>query len=333
MESVSCNLCGAQTYELVRVVHERRYGISATFCIVRCLHCGLLYLNPRPNEQEMPAYYPPEYQAAMRQVLQEVRQSRIGRVGLKVMRRVRKPPLPRSPQCWGGGGVGSALDIGCSSGDYLAYLRTLGWKVYGIELDEEAARYAQEHFGIDVRAGAAEHILNEFPDMSFDVVTMWHVLEHLFDPSSVLAEVHRVLRPGGILMLEMPNFDSLWASILGEYWFPLEIPRHLYHFSPPTLRAMLTKTGFRLIRLVGVPAPIEIIWSLRTLWDRWRRTAPLPPQDEGEGGQLIWSPTGVVLLYPIELLLARFLRSTFMQVVAEKPRKGISDQEIRALIS
>jgi 2-polyprenyl-3-methyl-5-hydroxy-6-metoxy-1,4-benzoquinol methylase len=301
MESVPCNLCGAQTHELTRVIHERRYGMSATFCIVRCLHCGLLYLNPRPNEQEMLAYYPPEYQAAIRQVLQDLRQSRIGRLGLQILRRVRKPPLAD---------VGSALDIGCSSGDYLAYLRTLGWKVYGIELDEEAARHAREHFGIDVRAGAAEHTLNEFPDMSFDVVTMWHVLEHLFDPSLVLAQVHRVLKPGGILILEMPNVRSLWASLLGEYWFPLEIPRHLYHFNPPTLRAMLTKTGFRLTRLVGVPAPIEIIWSLSTLWDRWRRTA--------SEGRLVWSPTGVVLLYPIELLLASFLRSTFMQVVAEK---------------
>jgi 2-polyprenyl-3-methyl-5-hydroxy-6-metoxy-1,4-benzoquinol methylase len=302
MESVPCNLCGAQTHELMKVVHERRYGMSAAFRIVRCLHCGLLYLNPRPNEQEMLAYYPPEYQAAMRQVLQDVRQSRIGRIGLRMMRHVRKPPLAK---------VGSALDIGCSSGDYLAYLQTLGWEVYGIELDEEAARYAREHFGIPVSVGTAERALSAFPDESLDVVTMWHVLEHLFDPSSVLAQVHRVLRPGGILMLEMPNSDSLWASILGEYWFPLEIPRHLYHFTPPTLRAMLTKTGFRLTRLVGVPAPIEIIWSLSTLWDRWRRTAL--------EGRLVWSPTGVVLLYPIEVLLARFLHSTFMQVVAEKP--------------
>jgi 2-polyprenyl-3-methyl-5-hydroxy-6-metoxy-1,4-benzoquinol methylase len=302
MENTPCNLCGVEEHELVRVVHERRYGMSATFCIVRCLHCGLLYLNPRPNEQEMLAYYPPEYQAAIRQVLQEVRQSHIGRIGLRMMRRVRKPPLEK---------VGSVLDIGCSSGDYLAYLQTLGWEVYGIELDEEAARYAREHFGIPVGAGTAEHALSDFPDERFDVVTMWHVLEHLFDPSLVLAEVHRILRPGGILMLEMPNVRSLWASLLGEYWFPLEIPRHLYHFSPPTLRAMLTKTGFRLTRFTGMPAPIEIIWSLSTLWDRWRHTA--------SNGRLVWSPTGVVLLYPIEVLLARFLRSTFMQVVAEKP--------------
>ncbi|MBC8263644.1 MAG: class I SAM-dependent methyltransferase [Anaerolineales bacterium] len=302
MESVTCNLCGAQACELVRVVGEQRYSVGARFRIVRCMHCGLMYLNPRPGEQEMLAYYPPEYQAAMRQVLQEVRQSRIGRMGLRIMRRVRKPPLAE---------VGSILDIGCASGDYLAYLCSLGWKVYGIELDEGAARYARERFGIDVRAGTAEHTLNEFPDMSFDVVTMWHVLEHLFDPSLVLAQVHRVLRPSGILMLEMPNFDSLWASVLGECWFPLEIPRHLYHFTPPTLRAILAKTGFRLTRLTGVPAPIEIIWSLSALWNRWRRT----PAD----GRLIWSPTGVVLLYPVELLLAHFQRSTFMQAVAEKP--------------
>lgn len=312
MESVACNLCESQANELVRAVGEQRYSVDARFSIVRCTHCGLMYLNPRPGEQEMLTYYPPEYQAAMRQVLQEVRESHIGRIGLRIMRHVRKPPLAE---------VGSALDIGCSSGDYLAYLRTLGWEVYGIELDEEAARYAREHFGIDVRAGAAEQVLSGFPDESFDVVTMWHVLEHLFDPSLVLAEVQRVLRPGGILMLEMPNFDSLWASVLGEYWFPLEIPRHLYHFAPPTLRAMLTKTGFRLTRLTGVPAPIEIIWSIGTFWNRWpcRKKYSQGWRRTPEDGRLIWSPTGVVLLYPLELLLARFLRSTFMQAVAVKP--------------
>lgn len=299
METVSCNLCGKRDYELVKVVPEHRYGIRLSFNLVRCTRCGLVFLNPRPDEQELLAYYPPEYQAAMRQVLQEVRQSYIGRIGLRIMRHARKPPLER---------VGIALDIGCSGGDYLAFLRKLGWEVCGIELDEGAARHARERYGIHVHAGPAEHTLGEFPDNGFDVVTMWHVLEHVFDPLLVLREVSRILKSDGILLLEMPNYNSLWASILGEFWFPLEIPRHLYHFTPSTLQAILTKAGFRVAKLSGVPAPIEIIWSFHLLWDRWRRTS--------SDGRLSWAPAGVVLLYPLELLLAQFLRSTFMKAMA-----------------
>ena len=302
MESIPCNLCGSREHVLVRECREQRYNTSVPFSLVKCTHCELVYLNPRPSEREILVYYPPAYQAAIRQVLQEVRQSRIGLMGLRIMRRLRKPPLLK---------VGRVLDIGCSGGDYLAYLRTLGWEVYGIELDKEAARYAREHFGLNVCVGAAERTLSDFQNESFDIVTMWHVLEHVFDPSLVLAEVYRVLRPGGILMLEMPNFNSLWASILGKYWFPLEIPRHLYHFTPLTLKAILTKTGFSLTTLVGVAAPIEIIWSLRVLWNRWKHTS--------QDWQLVWSATSVVLLYPVEWLLARLQRSTFMQAVVVKP--------------
>ena len=302
MESISCNLCGSREHVLVRDCCDQRCKSKVPFSLVKCRQCELVYLNPRPSEREILTYYPPAYQAAIRQLLQKVRQSRIGLIGLQIMRKLRKPPLSK---------VGKILDIGCSGGDYLAYLRTLGWEVYGIELDKDAVRHAREHFGLNVHLGTAEHTLNNFQNESFDVITMWHVLEHMFDPSLVLAQVYRLLKPGGILMLEMPNFNSLWATVLGRDWFPLEIPRHLYHFTPLTLTAILNKTGFNLKKFVGVPAPIEIIWSLRVLWNRLKHT----PED----WQLVWNSTSVVLLYPVEWLLACFKRSTFMQAVVVKP--------------
>ena len=302
MDDVCCNLCGSRETTLVRSIREHRYGLQTDFRVVRCARCNLVYLNPRPSQEEMLAYYPPEYQEAMRHVVQEVRQSRVGRLGLRMLRRIRIPPPP--PE-------GRVLDIGCASGDYLVALRRLGWQVYGIEMDAGAAEYARERFGLSIRTGCAEDTLSDFPDAHFDVVTMWHVLEHLFEPSRVLKEVRRTLKPGGILMLELPNLDSLTASLLGEYWFPLEIPRHLYHFTPQTLRAILTKTGFRLNRLTSVAAPAEIVWSLQLIWEQWTH--------DTQPGQLVWSPALLVLFYPACWLMAQFQRSTFMGAVAVKP--------------
>jgi len=300
MESVPCNLCGSSQGVVVRNINELRYGRGVKFCLIRCRRCNLVYLNPRPGEQEIHAYYPPGYQAAIRDITQQVRGSWIGRVGIKlVIRRNRTPPLAKT---------GRLLDIGCASGYYMAAMRDMGWETYGVEVDAEAAEYAREHYGLDVRTGMAESTLENFLDSYFDVVTMWHVLEHLFDPSLVLTEVYRVLKPGGMLMLEMPNFDSLPASVFGAYWFPLEIPRHLYHFTPQTLETMLAKTGFRLIKLTGVAAPIEIVWSLHTLWCQLTGAS--------QDGRLVWSPALMLLLYPIDWVLSRFKLSTFFGAVA-----------------
>lgn len=218
---------------------------------------------------------------------------------------------------------GRVLDIGCAGGGYLLALRQLGWDVHGVEMTPALARYAREQFGLDVRTGAAEVALAEFPDGYFDVITMWHVLEHLANPSGVLAEVCRLLKPGGRLMLEVPNFHSLSRLILRTYWFPLELPRHLYHFTPQTVAAMLTKAGFHAIRLRGVPAAVAATWSLQLLWNAWTGSA---------GGRAIAvNPVLLCLFFPGSWLLARFHLSAHMTAEATKPSVAGQDGGPQAL--
>jgi SAM-dependent methyltransferase len=186
----------------------------------------------------------------------------------------------------------------------------LGWEVHGVEVAPELAQHAREEFNLDVSTGPAEVALPRFPNDHFDVVSMWHVLEHLFDPSWVLAEVYRILKPGGRLMLEVPNFHSLSRFILRTYWFPLELPRHLYHFTPQTLQAMLTKGGFRVTSLKGVPAALAITMSLQLLWNRCTG-------DPGGRG-IILNPALLSLFFPMSWLLARFRLSAHMSAEATK---------------
>lgn len=297
-----CNLCGSTNKEYVGSRDEHRYGLASGFRLVRCTECNLVYLDPRPAPDEMPAYYPPEYQEAMREVARDVRKSRIGRIAIQMIRRNRVAPLPAP---------GRVLDVGCASGDYLLALRREGWDVHGIEIDDGAAEYAREKLGLPVRTGRAEEALSGFPDDHFEAVTMWHVLEHLYDPAQALREVHRILKPGGTLLLELPNLKSWSAYLFGRQWFPLEIPRHLFHYTPESLTALLTKTGFQVRRLTSVPAPAEIVWTLQSMWERWVRKEP--------SGRLLWSPVLLALSFPPCWVAARFMRATFMGVVAVKP--------------
>ncbi len=150
------------------------------------------------------------------------------------------------------GGPGRILDVGAGSGSFLALARSRGWGVSGIELSRPAVQAAQKHFGINLVHGLLEE--NNFPDATFEAVHISHVLEHFLDPLQALGEVHRVLRPGGVLVVEAPNeFDDLFGNIrsmLGMPRQPYEVPSpHTYFFTPSTLRALLVKAGFRTVRL------------------------------------------------------------------------------------
>jgi len=137
------------------------------------------------------------------------------------------------------------LDVGCGAGEFLAHARVLGWNVTGLEVDPGAAKLAAT-LGIEVVQAPLEHA--GIPSTSFDAVTMNHVIEHLHDPEATLREVHRVLRPGGVLWLATPNIDSPLLRRIGARWRGLEPPRHLLLFNRRALSAMLEAAGFASLR-------------------------------------------------------------------------------------
>ena len=144
---------------------------------------------------------------------------------------------------------GAVLDLGCASGGFLSTLKGPSWKLFGIEMSVDAARAARNRCGAHVFVG--DVLDAPFPAESFDAITCFNVFEHVYEPRKVLAKVSEWLKPDGIFYTTMPNVDSAGARIFRSYWYALELPRHLYHFSPATLRMIAQSVGLQEVFVVA----------------------------------------------------------------------------------
>ena len=138
------------------------------------------------------------------------------------------------------------LDLGCGNGDFLPAAREAGWTVRGIDPDLQAMEVTRQR-GLDARVSSLD-ALASLPER-FDAITLSHVLEHLHDPAQTLADIHRLLRPGGWLYIDTPNIDSRGAARWGVHWRGLDAPRHLVLFGVDGLLDLLGRTGFRAVQI------------------------------------------------------------------------------------
>jgi SAM-dependent methyltransferase len=166
---------------------------------------------------------------------------------------------------------GLLLEIGCAKGERMAMLRGLGWKVRGVEISPEACRLARDQYGLEVFCGELEEA--GLPDASVDAVLMSHLIEHVHDPIATLREVRRILRPGGVVVMETPNVRSLEQYVFRQYWYDWDVPRHLFLFSARTLAHCCARAGLRVTRVGYSSYAGDWIRSLAywCLDHQWRR--------------------------------------------------------------
>lgn len=236
MKEIQCDLCKSDDYELMFELKDYLHHIEGTFRLVRCRRCGLMYLNPQPTREELKKYYPSDYHAYKPLSSVDSPFKRLDRYyGIDKRCRAVAKRLKRRK--------GRILDIGCATGEFLHFMRRYGnWELYGVEPDVEAAEYARNVLGLDVFTGTLLEV--RYPDAFFDAVTMWNVLEHLHQPLLTLKEVARIIKPLGLLVISIPNPDSIEARIFGRYWAGFDAPRHLFIYHLSTLKKALDLAGF-----------------------------------------------------------------------------------------
>lgn len=247
-----CLACGGPVAERPALVApDRMHRIPGDWAIHECLSCGSGVSAPLATEDELSAFYPRNYAPF------EVRRGALA----AVMDAVQRLGDRRFPLCTlAGAGPGTLLDVGCGRGDLAASWLRAGWRVMAIEPSSEAAATAARR---GVRVIGATLGTARLPSGELDAVVFSHSLEHVAEPRTELRRIFAALRPGGRLAVILPNWGSWQRRAFGQYWFPLELPRHRTHFTQAGLRAALAAAGFRGIEIRPATPFITTTWSLQ----------------------------------------------------------------------
>lgn len=232
---LNCPICDGNTFSDHHTSVD--YTVSgSTFNIQLCNTCGFLFTNPRPSQTEIGPYYDSKdyishsnnKKGLFNRVYQQVRGVAIRQKTALISKLSRLDRL-------------SLLDIGCGTGEFLAGCRDKGWDVTGVEPGLTARTQAIANYGLRVE----EELYLDKTTETFDVITLWHVLEHVHGLNQRVAQLHRLLKQNGTLIIAVPNHTSKDASYFGSAWAAWDVPRHLYHFSPDSIKRLLLKHGFK----------------------------------------------------------------------------------------
>ena len=238
-----CPACGLVDY---RLVVTRR--VSAVISPRECLGCGLVYLENPPVPQPLGLKDTIPVLESFSPFMQWIK----AQVILKPEVRTFRPYLERG---------GPILDIGSGTGWAAAFWRDFaGVEVHGLEVEPAWADQASQRYGLRILRGRFEEV--SLPEETYRLIIMRHVFEHFHDPGAVLAKAHRVLKPGGHVLIIVPNGDGLGRRIFGQYW-AWTLPYHINTFTPKAIRRILQTHGFTPLRLLHSPSPVMLSASVK----------------------------------------------------------------------
>ena len=340
LEQIACPLCASPDTRRYVSVPDFLHGVPGHFHVVRCQPCRHLFMNPRPTLETLSMCYPGGYgphrpaQAAERPPSPD--SSRLtpspdaaiavpdspqdsGTDGVPpatdastpwyLSRSVRAIPglkqlyywltdtkshvLPAAP-----GPNAKALELGCGTGQFLTALQNAGWTCQGVELVSAAVDEACRS-GLSVHEGTLESAA--LPTATLDAMFAWAVLEHLPDVRASLQEIHRILKPGGLLAFSVPNAGCWEPMIFRDRWYVWELPRHLHFFTPARLRRLLHDAGFEKVEIVHQRNLLNIVGSVALWWQRFFPRSRVAawlldyPNHPGLWGQLAMAPFAIGL--------------------------------------
>jgi len=215
-----------------------------TFNVVQCDACGFRFTNPRPEEKEIGKYYQAEEYIShsdtsagiVNKLYQIVRNSTI-KQKVKLINRITASKVVSR----------NILDIGCGTGEFLNACREVGWNITGVEPSEIARKNAVQKHNI---TPLSQEKLFEINENKFDVITLWHVLEHVYLLDRTIQQISKILSDNGTLIIAVPNCNSFDANKYGAFWAAWDLPRHIFHFTKTDIEALFKKHNFRLTEVI-----------------------------------------------------------------------------------
>lgn len=222
--------------------------------ICACANCQLVFTNPQPDPGELLTKYGADYYAHWIRPEQRARRVKLWTRRVKVVKKV----FPS----------GKLLDVGCGEGLFLDCAQRAGYEVAGLEVSEYAVKYAKKEFGLKIHQTSLENA--DFPGDAFDIITLWHTIEHLPSPDITLQKAYQLLKPGGYLIVAVPNIadvigQGFYRLVQGHYfqiYTPAAKEPHLYHFSAATLKLLLEKCGFKVVVIGADFAQVDPSWRI-----------------------------------------------------------------------
>ena len=269
LEAVDCLSCGSSASTTVVIAPDPLTGLGGNFRVVRCLDCGLTFTNPRPTLSSIGQFYPQDYAPHFANPRRETWRVRRRHAATRDWLRCRFgfPPQPTGlmtrlhaslTRVFGNRRYrhllslpyrepGRLLDFGCGAGRFMEQMRDFGWQVEGVDISAACAANVTEQTGITVHVGSLPH--EAIDDNSLDAITMWNALEHVHQPREIIRAARQALRPGGVLVVGVPNVGSWDFRKFNQDWYCLKLPRHLVHFDPKSLSSMMELEGMKVLSL------------------------------------------------------------------------------------
>jgi len=221
------------------------------FAVFKCSDCGFLFTQDYPEESEIGAYYESEEYISHSDTSRGF-SNKLYRIARTIMLGRKKVLVEKVT----GLKKGKILDIGSGTGYFAAIMRKAGWQVKGVEINEKARNFSASNFGLEVDLPDR---ITSYDTNSFDCITLWHVLEHFHDPFKYISEIYRLLKPGAVCVVALPNSSSYDSTYYKQFWAAWDVPRHLWHFQPSTFRVLSEKSGFTLGNIKTLPLDVFYI--------------------------------------------------------------------------
>lgn len=236
-----CPLCNSGHLNNFMICKD--FSVSQeSFAIVQCKKCELKFTNPRPEKESLPQYY-----KSANYISHTDKGNSLINVAYKVARyftiRNKVKFISQFHQ------KGNLLDFGCGTGAFILNAKQKGWNVLGVEPSDDARNNIDKKFQPFIFSSVKEIKLKKY----FHVITLWHVLEHVADLAETLKKLRKLLAPGGTIIIAVPNCDSYDAQHYKEFWAAYDVPRHLYHFTPKTMKELLLSRKLKLQKIIPMP--------------------------------------------------------------------------------